>query len=199
MQKPDEARSRGAYVNSGCTTHQCVHMYRTPLKPDEACSRGAYVNSGCTAHHCVHMCRTPLISAVLSNVANFTMDIIFIFVFGWGVAGAALATSASQYVGMAAMLYLLNKKRVLNFADLRHMPSVSEIAPLLRVRAKLPATPSAAPVKRSVDALAACVLQWRVQCSRLWCLLPENPLSHCQGVMCSNCSRCCMHTACQVT
>ncbi|CAL5221413.1 g3599 [Coccomyxa viridis] len=76
--------------------------------------------------------KTPLISAVLSNVANFTMDIIFIFVFGWGVAGAALATSASQYVGMAAMLYLLNKKRVLNFADLRHMPSVSEIAPLLR-------------------------------------------------------------------
>ena len=81
----------------------------------------------------MHVCRTPLISAILSNVANFTMDIIFIFVFGWGVAGAALATSASQYVGMAAMLYLLNKKRVLNFADLRHMPSISEIAPLLRV------------------------------------------------------------------
>ena len=82
---------------------------------------------------CVRTHRTPLISAILSNVANFTMDIIFIFVFGWGVAGAALATSVSQYVGMAAMLYLLNKKRVLNFADLRHVPSVSEIAPLLRV------------------------------------------------------------------
>lgn len=79
------------------------------------------------------LCRTPLISAALANIANFTMDIIFIFVFGWGVAGAALATSASQYVGMAAMLYLLNKKRILNFADLRHVPSVSEIAPLLQV------------------------------------------------------------------
>lgn len=80
------------------------------------------------------LCRTPLISAALSNVANFTMDIIFIFVFGWGVAGAALATSASQYVGMAAMLYLLNRRRILNFADLRHVPSISDIAPLLRVR-----------------------------------------------------------------
>ena len=79
------------------------------------------------------LCRTPLISAALSNVANFTMDIVFIFVFGWGVAGAALATSASQYVGMAAMLYLLKRRRILNFAHLRHVPSISEIAPLLSV------------------------------------------------------------------
>lgn len=97
-----------------------------------ACCRGG-LSTALHLPQYVHACRTPLISAILSNVANFTMDIIFIFVFGWGVAGAALATSASQYVGMAAMLYLLNKKRVLNFADLRHMPSVSEIAPLLRV------------------------------------------------------------------
>ncbi len=74
-----------------------------------------------------------MISAALSNVANFTMDIVFIFVFGWGVAGAALATSASQYVGMAAMLYLLKRRRILNFAHLRHVPSISEIAPLLSV------------------------------------------------------------------
>jgi MATE family multidrug resistance protein len=90
------------------------------------------------AEFIVALCRTPLISAALSNVANFTMDIIFIFVFGWGVAGAALATSASQYVGMAAMLYLLNRKHILNFADLRHVPSISEIAPLLRVRPMFP-------------------------------------------------------------
>ena len=82
---------------------------------------------------CTTLRRTPLISAALSNVANFTMDIIFIFVLGWGVAGAARATSASQYVGMAAMLYLLKRRRILDFADLRHVPSISEIAPLLSV------------------------------------------------------------------
>ncbi len=118
------------------------------------------------------LCRTPLISAVLSNVANFTMDIIFIFVFGWGVAGAALATSASQYVGMAAMLYLLNKKRVLNFADLRHMPSVSEIAPLLRVSQVLGHIIMCPCDACSEDVQGLCALQLRVHFFRLWCLLP---------------------------
>ena len=79
------------------------------------------------------MCRTPLVSAVLSNVANFMMDLLFIFGLGWGVAGAALATSVSQYVGMAAMLYLLHRKRILNFGDMLRIPSIRDIAPLLWV------------------------------------------------------------------
>lgn len=67
------------------------------------------------------------------------MDILFIFGLGWGVAGAALATSLSQYVGVAAMLYLLQRKRVLNFAHMLHIPSISDVAPLLWVRPCLPA------------------------------------------------------------
>lgn len=78
-------------------------------------------------------CRTPLYSAVLSNVANFLMDILFIFGLGWGVAGAALATSVSQYVGVGAMLFLLHRKRILNFADMLRIPSIGDVAPLLRV------------------------------------------------------------------
>ena len=78
---------------------------------------------------------------MLSNVANFMMDILFIFGLGWGVAGAALATSVSQYVGMAAMLFLLHRKRILNFADMLHIPSIGDVAPLLRVTPPLPCSP----------------------------------------------------------
>ncbi len=70
---------------------------------------------------------------MLSNVANFLMDILFIFGLGWGVAGAALATSVSQYVGVGAMLFLLHRKRILNFADMLRIPSIGDVAPLLRV------------------------------------------------------------------
>jgi Na+-driven multidrug efflux pump len=66
------------------------------------------------------------------------MDIIFIFGLGWGVAGAALATSFSQYVGVAAMLVLLHRRRILDFADLRNVPSLSDIAPLLWVSEPVP-------------------------------------------------------------
>ncbi|BDA43468.1 Protein DETOXIFICATION 44, chloroplastic [Coccomyxa sp. Obi] len=76
--------------------------------------------------------KTPLYSALLSNVANFLMDILFIFGLGWGVAGAALATSFSQYVGVGAMLFLLHRKRILNFADMLRIPSFGDVAPLLR-------------------------------------------------------------------
>ena len=41
-------------------------------------------------------CRTPLIAAVAANVINLGLDLLLIFGFGMGVAGAALATSASQ-------------------------------------------------------------------------------------------------------
>jgi Na+-driven multidrug efflux pump len=78
-------------------------------------------------------CRTPLYSAILANIANFMMDIVLIFGLGWGVAGAALATSFSQYVGVAAMLALLHRRRILDFADLRIVPSLADIAPLLWV------------------------------------------------------------------
>ncbi len=62
------------------------------------------------------------------------MDILFIFGLGWGVAGAALATSFSQYVGVGAMLYLLHRRRILNFADMLRIPSFGDVAPLLRVQ-----------------------------------------------------------------
>ena len=78
--------------------------------------------------------RTPLLSSLLANVVNFALDLVLMFGLGWGVAGAAAATAASQYVGIAAMLFLLARRGYFDPADLRHVPSLADIAPLLWVR-----------------------------------------------------------------
>ena len=44
----------------------------------------------------VRSCRTPLISAGISNLSNFLLDLVFMFAFGWGATGAGLATTAAQ-------------------------------------------------------------------------------------------------------
>jgi hypothetical protein len=41
-------------------------------------------------------CRTPLYAAIAANVINLVLDLVLIFVFNMGVAGAAIATSVSQ-------------------------------------------------------------------------------------------------------
>ena len=40
-----------------------------------------------------------LLATVLAGIANMALDAIFIIVFKWGVAGAAIATGLSQCVG----------------------------------------------------------------------------------------------------
>lgn len=46
---------------------------------------------------------TPMRGQILGNVLNFCLDPLFIFVFGWGVTGAAVATFVGQ---LAAAVYL---------------------------------------------------------------------------------------------
>lgn len=58
--------------------------------------------------------RTGMMTTLLGAVANIILDPIFIFVFGWGVRGAAWATVISQ--GLSAlwvMQFLLGKKAIL--------------------------------------------------------------------------------------
>lgn len=55
---------------------------------------------------------------VLTAVINLVLDPIFIFIFGWGVKGAAIATSISQIVSAALGLWYFrrSKKRVLSLS-----------------------------------------------------------------------------------
>jgi putative MATE family efflux protein len=57
----------------------------------------------------------PMISQAVGAVLNIILDPIFIFGFGWGLMGAALATTISQFVGMsfAIWYYTMNPKSIL--------------------------------------------------------------------------------------
>mgnify|MGYP002542287423 CR=1 FL=1 len=53
-------------------------------------------------------------------VINIILDYIFIFIFGWGMMGAALATSLGYMVGAAMILiYLSQRKRILHFCRIK--------------------------------------------------------------------------------
>lgn len=49
---------------------------------------------------------TPLLFLAVSAILNIVLDLLFVAVFGWGVAGAAVATVIAQYVsGIGILLY----------------------------------------------------------------------------------------------
>nr|WP_305146550.1 MATE family efflux transporter [Anaerovorax odorimutans] len=51
---------------------------------------------------------TPFIALVISSLSNIGLDLLFVLVFKWGIAGAAVATIAAQSV---SCLYCFNKIR----------------------------------------------------------------------------------------
>ena len=63
----------------------------------------------------------PLVFLGVSAVLNIVLDLVFVLVFRWGVAGAAAATVIAQYVsGVGLMLYYLVRFPALRIAR-RHM------------------------------------------------------------------------------
>lgn len=59
--------------------------------------------------------RTPVYFLALSSGLNIVLDLIFILVFRWGVAGAAIATVASQIVsGLACLVYMIRRFPILH-------------------------------------------------------------------------------------
>ena len=51
--------------------------------------------------------RHPLYYLIVSSIVNVVLDLLFVGVFGWGVASAAAATAISQVVSMLLCLYRL--------------------------------------------------------------------------------------------
>ena len=69
-----------------------------------------------------------LLATVLAGITNMALDAIFIIVFKWGVAGAAIATGLSQCVGGIFPLIYFSKKN----ASLLHLTKTKlEIKPIL--------------------------------------------------------------------
>ncbi len=53
--------------------------------------------------------KTPLYAMVSSAVVNIGLDLLFVKVFGWGIAGAAIATVISQAIGGLVCVYVLKQ------------------------------------------------------------------------------------------
>lgn len=76
---------------------------------------------------------TPLKVAFLFNGINLVLDPLFIFGFGWGIAGAAAATVIAQWTGAALFLGLLFGTHKKAFGISFQRPSFQEMVPLLSV------------------------------------------------------------------
>lgn len=79
--------------------------------------------------------KRPLIIVAISVMANIFLDILFVAVFKMGVAGAAAATTVSQYIAFtAAAAYLLfpgNTRLRIRWAEI--VPDKQYITPILRI------------------------------------------------------------------
>ena len=77
--------------------------------------------------------RTPMVVTLGFNVINGGLDPLFIFVFDWGLAGAAAATAIGQWVGALAFLFLLLKARREELGIEVQWPDPKTLMPFLKV------------------------------------------------------------------
>lgn len=81
--------------------------------------------------------RTPLVVTLGLNVVNLVLDPLFIFGFGWGLQGAALATLIAQWSGALWFLDLLLRRRRQALGVVRRLPARRDMLPFLRVGGEL--------------------------------------------------------------
>lgn len=77
--------------------------------------------------------RTPMVVTVGFNIINASLDPLFIFVLGWGVAGAAAATAIAQWLGALTFVWLLLWSRREELGIQIHRPSPRSLVPFLKV------------------------------------------------------------------
>lgn len=79
------------------------------------------------------MANLPFRALLVSNVANLIFDIIFISVFGLGIAGAAWATIVGYILGCIYMsTYFINPKRTLEFCHVKVKSFLSTLASICK-------------------------------------------------------------------
>ena len=77
--------------------------------------------------------RTPMVVTLAFNVVNGGLDPLFIFVFDWGLAGAAAATAIGQWMGALTFLFLLLKDRREELGIELQWPDPHTLMPFLKV------------------------------------------------------------------
>ena len=77
--------------------------------------------------------RTPFVITLGLNLINLVLDPLFIFGFGWGLAGAAWATTIAQWVGALWFVWLLLVRRREELEIPLILPSLVELRPFLRI------------------------------------------------------------------
>ncbi len=77
--------------------------------------------------------RTPLVITLSVAVINLVLDPLFIFTFGWGLAGAAVATTLAQWAGAVWFVWAVFGRRRRAWQVPLALPSVPDLAPFVRV------------------------------------------------------------------
>lgn len=77
--------------------------------------------------------RTPFLIALGVSGLNLVLDPLFIFVFGWGLPGAAWATTAAQWAGAAAFVTLVYGPLRRGWRVPVAWPPLRELRPFLRI------------------------------------------------------------------
>lgn len=65
--------------------------------------------------------KTPMFFLILSTIINIVLDLVFILVLDWGIAGAAWATVIAQGISFVSGIYYLNKNHDVFKLELRNI------------------------------------------------------------------------------
>lgn len=95
------------------------------------------ITAGHGAFRGYHDTRTPLLVTLGLNLVNLVLDPLFIFGFGWGLEGAALATLIAQWVGALWFVDLLLRRRAETLGIVARLPAARDLLPFLRVGGEL--------------------------------------------------------------
>lgn len=76
--------------------------------------------------------KTPLYFVSIAVLLNTVLDPLFIYVFGWGIEGAAYATILSQGVAFGAGLFITLRKNIVPFTK-PYLPARSEVFDILKL------------------------------------------------------------------
>ena len=102
--------------------------------------------------------KTPLYFLLISAALNIVLDLLFIAVFKWGVAGAAYATVISQGVsGILCFFYMKKKFEILRLQKSDKVISSKKMKTLLGIGVPMG-------LQYSITAIGSVIVQWSVNC-----------------------------------